>query len=37
MGRFKAALDAHWLPWLRGEIAQEEALRGLLQAVAEGR
>jgi hypothetical protein len=35
LGRFKRALDAAWLPWLRGEGTRDEAIAALVKLVPE--
>jgi len=37
MGRFKPALDAAWLPWLRGEGSRDAAIAALVKQVPEAR
>ncbi|HSC26504.1 MAG TPA: hypothetical protein VLD67_04470 [Vicinamibacterales bacterium] len=37
MGRFRPALDAAWLPWLRGEGSRDVALAALVKLVPEAR
>jgi hypothetical protein len=37
MGRFKPALDAAWLPWLRGDGTRDAAIAALVKLVPEAR
>jgi hypothetical protein len=37
MGRFEPALDAAWLPWLRGDGTRDAAIAALVKLVPEAR